>query len=179
MLLSGCAAMHQLDSDVSSFGTWPADRAPGTFAFERLPSQAAQADAQARLEAAAAPALAAAGFRLAAEGAPADVTVQLAARVTRTDRWAADDALWWHTRFGVIAGPGWAWSMHDRTPRYDREVAVLIRDRASGAVLYESRATSDGLGSTSDALLAAMFEAALKDFPGPAVSPRRVTVDMR
>jgi hypothetical protein len=65
------------------------------------------------------------------------------------------------------------------SPQYDREVALLIRDRASGQPLYETRATNDG-GYTSGgtALLAAMYEAALKDFPTPAVNPRRVSVEL-
>ena len=42
-LLSGCAAT-QLDANVHTVGTWPQGRAPGTFAFERLPSQQARAE---------------------------------------------------------------------------------------------------------------------------------------
>ena len=41
-----------------------------------------------------------------------------------------------------------------RSPRYDREVAVLIRDRASGKPLYEARASSDGITRSDSTLLA-------------------------
>ena len=41
-LLAGCAAMNSLTSDVASYSAWPADRKPGSYAFERLPSQQAR-----------------------------------------------------------------------------------------------------------------------------------------
>ena len=37
---------------------------------------------------------------------------------------------------------------------------------------------ADATGRTSSELLAALYEAALKDFPQPAVNPRRVTVTL-
>ena len=55
--LSGCAALNSVTSDVSSFGEWPSARKPGTFAFERLPSQQSRAAETDALEAAARPAL--------------------------------------------------------------------------------------------------------------------------
>ena len=54
----------------------------------------------------------------------------------------------------------------------------LIRDRKSGQALYEARATTDGASSASSNLLAAMFEAALKDFPNAGLNPRRVRVEL-
>jgi hypothetical protein len=54
----------------------------------------------------------------------------------------------------------------------------LIRDRRSGAPLYEARAVSDGYSAGDTSVLGAMFEAALKDFPTPAVSPRKVVVPL-
>jgi len=48
--LAGCAAVNQVWADVSSFGEWPGGRAPGSYAFERLPSQQADAQRQQRLE---------------------------------------------------------------------------------------------------------------------------------
>jgi hypothetical protein len=61
--------------------------------------------------------------------------------------------------------------------RYEREVAVLIRDRASGKPLYESRASRESSSpSTASVTLGAMFEAALMDFPKLGMNPRRVEV---
>lgn len=182
-LLGGCATLNSVDSEVSSYGTWPAGRAPGSYRFERLPSQQARADEQALLEEAARPALQQAGFSEAPEGQPADVTVQLGGRVQRTDRSPWDDPMWWRWGVGGVWGRGWGpnvgLSMHFDQPRYQREVALLIRDRASGQPLYETRASNDGVSSGDRALLEAMFEAALKDFPTPAVSPRVVRVPGR
>jgi hypothetical protein len=64
------------------------------------------------------------------------------------------------------------------TPRYEREVAVLMRDRRTGQVLYETRASNESLSGGDGTTFAAMFEAALKDFPQPAVNPRRVSIPL-
>jgi hypothetical protein len=63
-------------------------------------------------------------------------------------------------------------------PRYDREVALLIRDRASGKPLFEARATNEGNSSFSSPLMTALFSAALADFPKLGLNPRRVTVQL-
>jgi hypothetical protein len=188
-MLAGCASLNSLDVDVASYGTWPSGRAPGSFAFERLPSQQAQAERQGALETAARDALERAGFTHAADPANADVTVQLGARITRYDTSPWDDPFWWRwgpspwRHPGFHGYPGWyhphfGFGSSFSSPRYDREVALLVRDRRTGAPLYETRATSDGYSAGDTALLAAMFEAALKDFPTPAVSPRRVTIPL-
>lgn len=179
--LGGCAALSTLNSEVSSFGEWPADRKPGSYAFERLPSQQARASVQEQLEAAAAPALAAAGFAPAAAGQAPDVIVQLGARVTRTDLSPWDDPLWWNGGFGYWRhgpwiGPRWSLYGYAEMRRYEREVAVLIRDRASGRPLYEARASSDGSSAGGFDILQAMYAAALKDFPATGPNPRVVGV---
>ena len=180
-LLAGCSTMSSVTSDVSSFGDWPAGRKPGSYAFERLPSQEARVGEAQALEQAAAPALAKAGFTPVATGQEPDVLVQLGGRFTQTMRSPWEDPLWFHGGFGRFRrgpwiGPSWGWSMQFQPPYYQHEVGLLLRDRASGKPLYESRASSDG-GSRADAsTVAAMFEAALTDFPRPAISPRRVTV---
>ena len=55
-------------------------------------------------------------------------------------------------------------------------VDLLIRDRRSNQVLYETHAVHDRQNTVDLGLLPYLFEAALKDFPNPAVSPRTVTV---
>lgn len=191
LLLTGCAAMRSLDSDVSSYSRWPAERKPATYAFERLPSQQSRPEQQQLLEDAARPALEAAGFARANEPQGADVTVQLGARVTQTERSPFDDPLWWgsglhrpffYARRGrIFSGLGWpyGWGPRLNDYGYEREVAVLIRDRRTGEPLYEARANNDGLSPLLATALPAMFEAALKDFPGGGVNPRRVTVELR
>lgn len=189
-LLAGCAGPGTLRSDVSSYGDWPPDRRPGSYAFERLPSQQAQAAFQSALEAAAIPALQAAGFEPSAEGAQPELLVQVGSRVTQTGYAVWDDPFWWRGGFygggyrGRWAGPGWGWPGagwgyygYNVVPRYESEVALLIRERSSGKPLYETRARSDNAG-TSGETLRAMFEAALKDFPATGINPRSVIVPL-
>jgi hypothetical protein len=182
-LLAACASLNTLNAEVTSYGTWPTERKPGTYAFERLPSQQARADAQQRVEDAAHPALAAAGFTAAAPGATPDVLVQVGARVTRYERSPWDDPLWWRGGFGYWRPHPWRgpypyWHRHDYSRYYDREVALLLRDRSNGAPLYEARASSEGTTSGGDELLAAMFKAAMTDFPKSGSVPHTVSVKL-
>lgn len=184
--LGGCAGMNQLSSDVSTFSQWPAQRKPGTYTFERLPSQRANPDQQRTLEDAAARAMESAGFTAAADARSADVSVQLGARVNAQERSPYDDPFWWrgglyHSHFdrphragGFGFGLGFGYGSSS-LPNYEREVAVLIRDKKSGEPLYEARATNDGGSPSINSLLGAMYEAALKDFPAVGANPRRVT----
>jgi len=180
-LLAGCAGMNTLHADISTYGEWPAGRAPGSYAFDRLPSQQAAPELAARLEADAAPALEKAGF-VPAAGQPADVLVQVGARSTLTDIAVWGDPLWWHGGWmptnRVWLGPVW-WPepLADRR-RYEREVALLVRDRVSGQPLYEARAVSEGGLAGSDSLYTALFQAALMDFPRSGPNPRPVTVTL-
>jgi hypothetical protein len=186
--LAGCAAMKSLTSEVSTYGEWPAGRAAGTYVIERLPSQQNPTPQQQEVEQGAHQALQSAGFTPAAEGATPDVVVQIGARVTRYDRSPWDDPWWWHPYGGRWIGPGWgpyAWSprwagsWRWRTESdYQREVGMLIRDRASGQALYEARARSDGLTAGSPSLISAMFAAALKDFPKANNQPHDVAVQL-
>jgi hypothetical protein len=170
-LLAGCAGFKNVTSEVSTYGDWPAGRAAGSYVIERLPSQqAAKTGDQQMIEDSAGLALQAAGFAPAPAGAPPDVVVQVGARITRYDRAPWDDPFWWSPRFSRWAvvgwpGPYWATRMRLDTPEYQREVGVLIRDRATGQPLYEARARNDGITSGGQAMLTAMFTAALKEFP--------------
>ncbi len=184
LALGGCAAFNNLNNEVSTYGAWPAERKPATFVFERLPSQQAQPERRQQLEDAARGALEAAGFRPAADPNDAQYLMQVGARVTSNDPWIFNDPLFWRGggfrqgpwRFNRgYWGPGWGWGFPYETPSYDREVALLIRDRRSGELLYEARATNSGPSAAIGYLLPAMFEAALKDFPAVSPTPRNVT----
>jgi Domain of unknown function (DUF4136) len=183
--LTGCAALNNLNSDVSTYSQWPSDRKPASYAFERLPSQQARPEQQQRLEDSARRAVEGAGFTPAADDKNADVSIQLGARVAAYDRSPYDDPFWWrgglyHARHwrGGYWGPGFGLHYSSPSYTYEREVALLIRDRKTGQALYEARATSDGGSSSIDSLLPAMYEAALKDFPHGGVNPRRVTTEI-
>lgn len=189
-LLAGCAAMKNVTSEVSTYGEWPAGRAPGSYAIERLPSQQKAGPEQDEIEQGARQALETAGFTPVVEGAAPDVVVQIGARITRFDRAPWDDPLWWHPYGGRWFGPAWAgpypygpysfwaWRMRYDRPEYLREVGLLIRDRATGRPLYEARARNDGITSGSQALIGAMFVGALKDFPNVKNEPHDVAVQL-
>ncbi|KNZ32562.1 MAG: hypothetical protein AD742_12220 [Methylibium sp. NZG] len=186
LALSGCAAFNQLNSEVSSYGQWPAERKPSSYVFERLPSQQARPERQQQLEDAARRAVESAGFTLAADEKAADVSIQLGVRVNAAERSPYDDPLWWrggafyshYGRFGRgYWGPGLG--VQFATPTYEREVALLIRDRKTGQALYEARASNDGASSAINSLLPAMFEAAMKDFPTGGINPRNVSVEIK
>lgn len=189
--LAGCASLNSVTADAQSFGSWPAARQAGSFAFERLPSQQRDPDGQSSLEGAARAALLKAGFTEAADPKSADVLVSLGARITRTATAAWDDPLWWRwngSYWGWRYGPAWRpyysrWGysypmdpMMER--RYDREVAMLLRDRKSNEPLYEARASSDGFTEGGKELFGALFEASLSDFPATRPEPHRVTVQL-
>ena len=182
LLLSGCAAIRGVTSDVSSYGDWPAERKPGSYAFERLPSQQARPAETETLEAAARGALFKAGFVAAAPDTQPDVLVQVGAHSGPANLGPWSDPLWWrgsfgYYRYGPWMGPRWGLSAQYDTLRYERVVAILVRDRASGRPLFEAHASNEGSASQAGAgTLAAMFEAALLDFPRRGVNPRRVVI---
>ncbi len=183
LALAGCAAMRSVSSDVSTFGDWPADRKPGSFAFERLPSQANQAELMQELENAAQPALLKAGFQPVAAGQEPDVLVQVGQRSGRADTQPWADPLWWRGSFGYYRHGPWMgsrWGMSMQMDlRYEREAALLIRDRRSGKPLFEVRVSNEGSSSqASQATLVAMFEAGLMDFPRLGMNPRTVVVNL-
>ena len=191
LLATGCASFNQLNNEVSTFGAWPAQRAPTTYVFERLPSQAGHPQRQQQLEDAARGAVEAAGFKPAADPAQADVTMQVAAHVSLNDPWFYNDlfpwrgslrfgAGWGHNRWGRSGwGPGLGFGYGvGSVSAFEREVAVLIRDRKTGELLYEARASNNGSSTGIDGLLPAMFRAAMQGFPATGPNPRSVTVQV-
>lgn len=179
--LAGCASLNSLTSEVSSYSQWPAERKPGSYAFERLPSQQTRPQQQQLLEDSARPALEAAGFTPAADAKDSEYIVQLGARVSATEQYY-DDPFWW--RGGLYSHrfsrpwPYYGMGFGIPSTTYEREVALLIRDRKSGQPLYETRASNDGGSPSFQSLLPAMFEAAMKDFPAGSVTPRQVTTEI-
>jgi hypothetical protein len=183
-LLGGCTSMRTVSSEVSTFGEWPAGRAPGRYAFERLPSQQAHAAASEALEASARAALSKAGFTPVADGAEPEVLVQLGVRDAGVVPALWDDPLWWRggfggLRYGPWLSPRWGFGPRfggPRSERYEHQVALLIRDHASGKPLFEARAVSEGSSPARAETWGAMFEAALAGFPRLGVNPRNVDV---
>jgi hypothetical protein len=194
--LTGCAATSVI-SQVRSFGPWPEGRQPGSYVFERLPSQQLQSDDQDRLEAAAQPALQARGFKRIEAAEQADqaaFSVQLDANVRVEPRTRYDPSLrpyfvhpvhgapaFWGPAVGGWWGSGGAGlnlSLALEPPWVTLEVRLLIRDKRDGRVLYETHAAHERVGSVDESVLPFVFEAALDGFPQPPVGRRVVTVPL-
>lgn len=189
-VLAGCSTVSSLDVMVSSQGQWPVQRKPATYAFERLPSQQGDLATQELAEAAARPALEQLGFKPAAP-AEAEVLVQVGTR--SVESWRRDPfwgpwsggAYWssgrrgpWGPGWGSGWGPGWGGGFATGPsdwPEFMIEVGVLIREPDASVPLYETRARLISRTSNSSFFMP-MFDAALRDFPGPALSPRTVSV---
>jgi hypothetical protein len=190
-LMTGCATPTQVSPQAASYGSWPSDRAPGSYTFERLPSQQAQAESQDKIEAAAAAALERAGFKRAASIESADVLVQAAARLTTVEWEPAVDPWVWHSQlhFRLYAGYGpsryhpwgpwgyWGSPFWVDPPRAQQlEVALVLRDRKTQQPIHEARAKYDRPWNDST-LIEALFDAALAGFP-QAAKARTVTVPL-
>ena len=179
--LTGCASTRLVDSDVQSFSQLAGAPARATYSFERLPSQQAQGAQQSAVEEQARLALAKVGLRQ--DSAAPFYRVQAHAR---TDLLASPD--YWD-------GPGWGWggwgglgggrgfygglSMRFPPPTlYRREVGLILREAATGNVVYETRAVHEGVWTDNPAVFAAMFDAALNGFPTPPTGPRRIVLEI-
>lgn len=181
-MLGGCATSRIIDSEVQTFSTLQTVPDAATFRFDRLPSQQAQAAQHARLEAIAAQALGRVGFKQ--DGGAARFAVQIGAR---TDRDSPEfNPLYgpgWPERSRIITGSGRViWAPYMRYPPppsvYRREVSLVMRETASNQIVYETHAAHHGGWSEDNVTLAAMFEAALRDFPNPLAGPRRIEVEI-
>lgn len=198
LALAGCAGTYRVDNAVQSYAHWSADiptgaqapaavpQAPQTYRFERLPSQreGGSAEDQNRLEAWTRTVLETHGWTVAEAPANAPWRVQVTATTVRNARSPWDDP-WpsWRFRGQVVAGNGYFyWSpmfvVPMDMPWYERKVAVVIRDAASGRVVYETQAGHDGRWNSTPALWQAMLQAALNGFPVPPSGPRQVDIDL-
>lgn len=187
LLLTGCSGMRLVDSDVQAMSTLPAGSgalAGAHYRFERLPSQVEQPQFP-QIEALAEAALARAG--LVRDDTGAHYSVQVGARVESfySDPWGRPIGdPWWPGGYGhLMYGRGFGWGMGFGTSfppstSYRREVSLILRDLRNGQLVYETRAAHDGPWHDTNNVLAAMFDAALKDFPHPPAGVRRVNIEI-
>lgn len=171
-------------------------QAPQVFRFDRLPSQQDQLGGagQVGLEKLATLSLAKVGWTPAASGVTAPWTVQVSGGTLRLPRapWESPYDGYWGSGFGpgfgfpgrdyVVTGTGQIiyapLFLRMDTPYYKREVSMVIRNAASGRVVYETRAAHDGRWNSSNALWTAMLDAALRDFPAPPEGLRQVNIEV-
>lgn len=180
-LLTGCATVSTLESEVLSFSSAPASTQAGPFTFERLPSQYQEPNRALAFEQMAQAALEKLGFTR--NDASAQYSVQVSAVTSDAvlvypepffGRFAAAPfgrSRHWHGR--VFYAPLWP----DSTVHVSR-VRLEIRDLRAGKVVYESTATNEQSWFDGGKLFPAMFEAALADFPTPPNGVRKVIVKL-
>lgn len=187
--LTGCAGMRLVDTDVRSYVSPPGVPVGASYRFERLPSQQADAAQQPQLEAMAQRALSKVGLQR--NDSTASYSVQVAASLridpySPWDRSATGWGLGWNFGFGLrsgnvmLAGSSPLMPGFDRgdMPYYWRQVSLIIRHLPSAQVVYETHAAHDGRWADSTAVLAAMLDAALKDFPNPPPGVRRINLEI-
>ena len=192
-LMTGCASVRLVDTDVTAFAKWTAaPPGPGTaYRFERLPSQQNLAAQQDAVEADARTALAKVGMEL--MPAVARYSVQVAATTQIIERgYPGYDGVFgggfggFSGGSGVFlgggsrgAGFGLSFPMRFPEPTYfKRELSMLVRELVTQQVVFETRAFHDGVWSDPQAVFPAMMDAALRGFPEPPPGTRRINVEI-
>jgi hypothetical protein len=198
ILLAGCSGLRIVDSQVAAFSKLEVAPAAGSsWRFEQLPSQENLTEAAAvrrtKLEAMAALELGKIGLspQPVASISQAAYTVQLSARIQRLERGPWDPMEPWpghHFGWGmpgrdyVVTGSGRViyTPVFPRVelPWYVREVSLLIRDAKDNRVVYETQARHEGRWADDEAVLPAMFAAALQGFPKPPEGKRMVNIEI-
>lgn len=182
VLLTGCATVSTVESDVQSFATTPTPVQAGTFRFERLPSQEQDAAQAASLESMAQAALVKAGFSRVETGAR--YSIQIGAGTAETVS-AFPEPFFGRSTWSPFGRPriwhgrhfyGSPWLLDRET--YVTRVRLEIRELGSGKLVYESTATNEENWFNPARVLPALFEAALADFPSPPKGVRKVVVKL-
>ena len=185
VLLTGCAGMRMVDSQVLAVASVPAgvQLQGAKYRFERLPSQTNNPEAG-LAEQQAQQALAAVGLERDDAAAQLSVLVGFQGSRYLADPWGYP----YPGPYGSISvgrgvpwgsGVGFGMGMGFPPPTYyRREVSLILRDLRSGQVVYETRASHDGPWSDSTTIFATLFKAALANFPNPPAGPQRVNIEI-
>lgn len=187
LLLTGCGSMRLVESQVKAVATQQAGQqiAPGArYRFERLPSQINEPRTE-LVESIAEAELTEVG--LVRDEAAARYSVLITARMQSylADQWGRPidggrlhgSIMIGSGNMGSMFGLGMGMGFPPPT-QYRHEASLLLRELASGQVVYETSAIHDGPWNDSDNILRALFAAALKDFPNPPAGTRRVKVEI-
>ena len=184
-LMTGCAGVRLVDTDVTAFSKWTAaPPVPGTtYRFERLPSQQNPAAQQDAVEAHARTALAKVGMELNPTVARYSVQVVATTQIIERGYPGYDGIFGGPGVFlgGGNRGVGFGLSFPLRFPEptyFKRELTMLMRELSTQQVVFETRAFHDGIWSDTPAVLPAMMDAALRGFPEPPPGTRRINVEI-
>jgi hypothetical protein len=189
LLLSACAGSRTADIDVTAFATWGNAGLPvsgSTYRFDRLPSQQPGAGQDSQLETITRDALSRKGLQLASGSALPRYSVQVS---TSAQRMAGPGNYPYGPTINVgamggsggfsAAGIGFGFPIGgSSSSEYRTELVLLVRNLQNNTIAYEARAYSqDGFPGDS-AVLAAMAESALRDFPVPPVGIKRYRIEL-
>jgi hypothetical protein len=184
LLLAGCSGMRLVESQVQAVATQAAGQsieAGARYRFERLPSQLNDPRTE-LVESLAEAELAEVG--LVRDDTAARYSVQINTRMQSylVDEWGRPSGSGpFHGSIMIGTGGMFGLGMGMGFPpatQYRHEASLLLRELASGQVVYETSATHEGPWSDRDNILRALFAAALKDFPNPPAGTRRVKVEI-
>ncbi len=185
--LTGCGSMRLVDTEVHSFATPPVVSAGASYRFERLPSQQADAGRQDKLEAVAQQALMRVGLKRDDGAAGYSVQVSYGMKVDAHAPWEQPEPWGWNLGWGIgwggrggslMFGGGAPFGYLASSPYYWHQISLVMRSLATNQVVYETHAKHDGRWADSEAVLPALFEAALKDFPNPPAGVRRINIEI-
>lgn len=199
-VMTGCANVRLIDSDVTAFSSWrAAPPAPGTlYRFERLPSQQALGLQQDTVEGLARASLARVGMEL--NPTAARYSVQTSINTQAIDRGAYGTGFGgglgggFGGGFGGVGssvfmgggsggsgvGVGLSFPIGGGQPSYFRhELTLQMRDLGNNQVAFETRAVHEGVSGDTLRVLPAMLDAALTGFPQPPQGTRRINVESK
>ena len=188
IFITGCAGLRVVESDVTAFYNWnAAPPAPGTpYRFERLPSQQVVGAQQDPVEDRARAALARVGMELNPAAARYSVQVRVGTQVIEQVAYGSGYDGFGFATPGVFlgggnrgAGFGLSFPIGYANTYYRRELTLLVRDLATGQVVFETRAVNDGARNETLAVLSTMMDAALQGFPQPPAGRRRIAVPVQ
>jgi len=174
--LSACASTRLIDSEVRSFRSGTPELAAASYQFERLPSQQADAAAQAQRENWAIAVLQRVGLTISSQ-APR-YTVQWSVASEQVQRNEPIFMRRWRFSPGdpALALPFMRQPLEPLLFRF--QVHVLVRDAISREVVYEASAQHTGPWSDQANVLPAVLLAAMRDFPQGAAGPSMVKVEI-
>lgn len=186
-VLTGCAGLRTVDTDVTAFPKWTAaPPGPNTaYRFERLPSQQVPQEQQDAVELLARDALARVGMAL-NPAAP-----RYAVQVVTNSQPVTDS----YGGYGGFGGPGvflgggsggggsgvgvgLSFPLgRSASVSVRHDLTIVMREVATQQVVFETRATHGGTSGDKLAVLPAMMDAALRGFPEPPPGTRRINVE--